>query len=181
MNRDRHEHYVAQVVMGLDDIALAFAGDITRRPSSNELFEVLTWAAKSLPDDAIEDINPAQIIALKPQIKKGTRPFDSWSSLKNDGSAVGDLNDSTFVIASDFLNDLSHAIRADSGSVPTLDQLCDLLAEGLRQSGRDLLADIPPSAIEGVKAEVAKRRKVSVKVGDIVAIPAKNGEYFIAV
>jgi len=44
-----------------------------------------------------------------------------------------------------------------------------------------ILADVNPADIEGIRIVSQAKKKTSVKVGDIIAIPADNGEYFIAV
>jgi hypothetical protein len=178
---DSQQSPAALAAQGLHEVAEEFTDAIGRKPSSNELFEILMWAIKSGPDGMLADVNPANIIALKPQIKNGAKRFESWTRSDDTEAAVADLNDATFVVASDFLRELTNIIKNRTGQPPTLDDLCRLLVEGLHQCDDDLLVDISPMDIVGIKAEVRKQGKISVKVGDIVAIPAKNGEYFIAI
>jgi len=176
-----HESHLVSATERLQEVAEEFSDAIGRRPTSTELFEILTWALKSTSDDILADIQLASIIALKPQVKKGAKPFDSWVNTKDMPSAVSDLNDATFVVAGDFLVELTNAIKQETGQLPTLDALCKSIIEVLHRCDENLLADISPAHITGVKAEVKKQQKIASKIGDIVAIPAKNGEDFIAI
>lgn len=180
MHEEKEKNYIEQSVKRLDDISRIFAGEIGRRPSSHELLEILGWALISLPESALEDFNPRQIASLRPQVKKNAKPFQPWASTTTGNSEVGSLNDSIFVVANDFLLDLTHAIKADTGNPPTLNGLAALLTEGLHDSKDTLLIDLAPSDIQGIKIETLGKQKISVNVGDIVAIPALDGKYFIA-
>lgn len=176
-----NKRYSALAAEGLQNISQEFADEIKRRPSIVELLEILTWALRSCGDDAFLDVHPANIIALKPEVKKGIRPISSRTQDDAAESVVGDLNDNVFVIANDFISNLITMIRSDTGQTLTLDDLCELLVRGLHLCDADLLADVNPMDIIGIKAKVYKTRKIVPRVGDVVAIPAKNGEYFLAV
>ena len=177
MDRERNERHVALTAAGLRDISDEFADEMGRRPTSLELFEILTWGLRSCRDDALVDVHPANVIGLAPKVKGAVRVPRGTDDAE---SAVGELNDSAFVTANDFLSELTGAIRADTGQPPTLDALCAVLVEGLQRCDEHMLVGVSPAQIVGIRTETGKARKIVTKVGDVVAIPAKNGEYFIA-
>lgn len=179
MHDKLNESHIAFVAKELLGISEEFADEIERRPSSLELFEVVTWGLKSCRDDTLLDVHPANIITLEPKLKRGIKRSDIGSSLEATESAVADLNDNVFVIATEFISNLANVIKTDTGQAPTLDELCQVLVEGLHRCDDDLLVDITAAHIVGVKAELRKQRKIVSKIGDILAIPAKNGECFI--
>jgi hypothetical protein len=136
---------------------------------------------RSAGDDFLSDVHPAQVTALKPQLEKGATRRRVSTHGGSGESAVDELNDNTFVMASDVLNDLVDAIRRDSGAPPSLDDLCALIAEGLHRCDETLIADVRPTDVAGIAAASRKQKRIQSKVGDVVAIPAENGEYFTAV
>jgi hypothetical protein len=174
------EPYVDLAADGMRDVAQAFADEIGRKPSLTELLEILTWALRSCRDDALSDVHPANIIALRPRVPKDAKGKSSGTDSPAVESAVQDLNDSVFVIASGFLSRLFSAIKADSGLPPSRSDLCDLFTKAL-QVDSQLVADLSSRNIVGLEAEVRKSGKVVPKVGDVIAIPAKDGQFFVAV
>jgi len=180
MNTNSNENHFAMAAAGLAEISEEFVDEIERRPSSIELFAILGWGLKSCRDNTLLDVNPANITALKPKVKRGAKRLVSNTDVDETESAVEDLNDNVFVIANDFISELANAIKLDAEQAPTLDELCSVIVGGLHQCDEDLLVDISPAHIVGVKAEIRKQRKIISKVGDLVALPAKNGEFFIA-
>jgi len=176
-----NERHFALAATGLSEISEEFFDEIESRPSSLELFEILSWGLKSCRDDTLLDVNPVTIIALKPKIKKGYKQFGSSRDGDEKESVVDDLNDNLFVVANDLISELAKTIKLDTKQAPTLDELCTVIVEGLHRCNEDLLIDISPNQIVGIKTEIRKQAKKNVsKIGDIVAIPAKNGEFFIA-
>lgn len=176
----RSKRLIALAAEGIREVADEFADELERRPTSGELFEILTWALKSGGEERLSDTHPSNLVALRPRLRKGATRADSSTEDVTD-SAVAELNDAVFVAASDFLSQLTDAFKSDTGHPPTLSDLCDLLVEGLHQCGEQLLSDVAPAQVTGVRPEVRKRKRITPKIGDVVAIPAKNGEYFIAV
>jgi hypothetical protein len=175
------EKLVAAAAHGLKEVADEFADELERRPSSIELFEVITQALKSIGDERLSDVSPANVTALKPQIGKGAKRLDPPKETDAQEGSVSDLNDATFVVAGDLVADLADGFKRDAGHAPTLNELCGLLVEAAHQCDAGLLADISPADIAGVKAEVNKKRKIKAEVGDIVAVPLENGEYLMGV
>jgi hypothetical protein len=161
---------------GVRDVCEAFADEMKRKPTSREFFEILTWALKGCRDDLLSDVHPARVVALIPKMRRG-----ATTRLGDDAvSAVAELNDNVFVVASDFLSDLAASIKAATGTTPTLGQLCETIVQGLHKDSEELLSDISPIDIVGVTAKVKEGRRIVTRIGDIVAIPAKNGEYSTA-
>jgi hypothetical protein len=176
---NKNSHHIRLASEGLNVISENFAVEIERRPIILELMEILTWGLKSCHDDVILDVHPANIIELKPKFKSGIKPNNLHFNEKE--SAIYDLNDNVFGLATSFFSDLSKVIINDTGKSPTLNDLCDLLVKGLNECTDDILTDISPIHIVGIKTKILKRQKISTKIGDIIAIPARNKEYFIAI
>lgn len=176
MESIQDRQHSAFVVKEIHEITEAFAEDMERNPTAMELFAVLWWGLQSASHDMLADLHPGNVISLKMQIKK-----DGKKALHDiDLQSVSDLNDNTFVVAGDFLSSLSNIMKADLGAAPTWKQFSDTLISGLNQCDDHLLSDINPAHIAGIKARISKRSKTISKPGDIVAIPAANGKYFIA-
>jgi hypothetical protein len=171
---------IALSAEGIKEVADEFAAEMRHRPSCADLFEILTWALRTGDKDKLSDVNTYNIIALRPQMKKRDGRPDSLDR-DYSGGAVAGLNDAVFVAASDFLLRLVKAFKDATGRLPSLTDFCDLLVDGLRQCDELLLDDIFPAQITSVKPEVLKQKKITPRVGDIVAIPARNGDYFFAV
>jgi len=179
MHNKLSENHIAFVAQELFGISEEFGNEIGRSPSSGELFEVLTSGLKSCRDHTLLNVHPANIIKLEPKLKRGIKQSEIGNSLEATESAVLNLNDNVFVIATEFISNLANVIKTDTGRAPTLDELCEVLVEGLHQCDNNLLVAIIPVHIAGVKAKLRKQRKIISKAGDILAIPAKNGECFI--
>ena len=180
MGQKSLEPYVDLAADGMRDAAQAFADEIGRKPSLSELLEILTWALRSCRDDALSDVHPANVIALRPRVRKGAKGNSSGPDSPAMESAVQDLNDSAFVIASSFLARLVSAIKADTGQAPSTSDVCDLIAKAL-QVDNHLLVALGPGDLVELEAEVRKSRKFVPKLGDIIAIPAKDGRFFVGV
>ncbi len=175
------ESDVALAARGLTDTIEAFEDDMDRKPTSDELCAVLTLALQSVPEDTLSDVRPSHIIALRPQLRKDVSGHTGDIAVDAGTSAVADLNDNTFVVATGFLVDVAREIARDTGHPPTLDAVCRVVVEGLHRAADNALSDVTPRAIVGIKAEIRKALKIRVKIGDIVAIPARTGGYFMAV
>src|SRR5262245_50994242 len=171
---------IALSAEGIKEVADEFAAEMGNRPSCADLFEILTWALRTGDKEKLSDVHTSNILALRPQTKKRDGRPDS---LDRDytGEAVAGLNDAVFVAASDFLLRLVNAFNDATGHLPSLTDICDLLVDGLRQCDELLLDDITPAQITNAKPEARKQQKISPRVGDIVAIPARDGECFFAV
>lgn len=139
---------------GLKEVAQEFTDEIERKPSSDELFEVLTYALNSMSTDSLSDVNVTQILGLRPEIETGIGQPDNYATYRS-GSVVAELNDSTFVAASDVLWQLIKSVKEERGQAPTLDTLLKLLLESLHRSD-NLLIDVSPRYIMKIKPEFRK-------------------------
>lgn len=181
MEQDVQEKHRSMSTTMLETIAREFTSGIGRPPLSTELFEIVTWALKASHDPLLADIPPANIVMLKPQLRRGTKPHVSQQGDQAPQSAVAELNDNIFAIAGDLLRELITVIKAGDAEMPTIHTLTQLLVMGLHQSNQPLLADVTPTDITGVTVVTHKQRRIRSAPGDIIAIPAKNGEYFMSV
>ena len=161
----------ARAAAGLRDLSQELAEELERKPRAAELLEILAAGLAACRDDVLADVRPDAVTALAPKLKRGAK------AAPPDAEALRGLNDGVYSSAASFIADLSRAHRAARGGPPTLDELCALLAEGLQGAPADLFDDLPPANITGVKATAPKRPKLAVQVGDLVAIPARDGSF----
>lgn len=96
-------------------------------------------------------------------------------------SLIEGLNDNCFVLATAYLKELSQAVEDETGQKPTLDEMCELLTWGLKGCSADILADTDPRNVATLKPVAARRPKINLTRGDVIAIPASNGEFFLVV
>src|SRR5690242_11586627 len=94
---------------------------------------------------------------------------------------ISSLNDSCFVHAGECLRGLCQMIEKESGIKPSLNDLCEILAAALRCCSPDMLSDVDVQAVEKLTAEVAPHRKVSLKPGDVLAVPREKGGYYFII
>lgn len=96
-------------------------------------------------------------------------------------SVIDDIDDHGFVLATELIVELCQEVEKLAGQKPTIDDLCELLTWGLRGCSLDLLADVNTSNVLRIEAKLKKRGKITLKPGDIVAIPAKDGGWHLVV
>lgn len=96
-------------------------------------------------------------------------------------SVILDLDDHCFVLAGDYLTDLCRQVEKEAGRKPSIEELCELLTWGLRSCSLDILADVNPCNVLALKPKLLRKGKITVKPGDLVAIPARGGGYYFTV
>jgi hypothetical protein len=96
-------------------------------------------------------------------------------------SRVPEFNDGIFAEATETLVELCRQIEEETGDKPTLEELCELLAWGLRSCSADILKDVNPRNIVDLKAKVKKTVCLRLRPGDLVAIPSRKGRCYLAV
>ena len=94
---------------------------------------------------------------------------------------ISSLNDSCFVDAAECLTRLCQMIEEESGVKPSLNDLCEILAVSLRGCSGDLLSDVDVQAVERLTPKVAPHKKLSLKPGDILAVPREKGGYYFVI
>jgi hypothetical protein len=94
---------------------------------------------------------------------------------------ISSLNDSCFVHAGESLQTLCQMIEEESGVKPSLNDLCEILAVSLRSCSGDLLSDVDVQAVEKLTPKVAPHKKVSLRPGDILAVPREKGGYYFVI
>lgn len=162
----------AEAARELTGFGEQLAADLGGAPRLADLLQVLGWGAQSLGADLAEE--PPLPVVFKPRLRRGTAPPDT------DASRTADLDDHVIVDAGDLLSRLAQQLAAATGNPPTLYDLAGLLGRGLHDVSRELLADVDPAAVTGLSVSKAPARKRAA-VGDIVAIPAADGRYFLTV
>lgn len=160
----------------LRHVAEEISDELGRLPSPAELFEVLTWGLKSLSVEPFSDLKPAEVLSLRLELKGASQPA---ASSGEPSDAVSDLDDAAFVAASDLFLDLAKAFKKKRQPLSKA-ELCDLLLQAMRQCD-GIVSGIQPADAAKVKLEVKKGKKITSKVGDLVAIPGTGDEFFIAV
>lgn len=172
------EEIVPVAVSGLADIAFAFHGDLERAPTIDEMCSLITTGLRSASADLLDDVQSDAVPDIHPRLIAGARRRRVEDLLD---ASIDDLNDNTFVTANDVLTDLSERLQRTGGRMPTLAELCGVLARAVQMSDDTLLLDIKPQQLAAFETEVRVPRKARPKVGDIVAIPARNGDSFAAI
>ena len=96
-------------------------------------------------------------------------------------SLISELDDHCFVLATEAMVELCTEVENATGQKPTIDELCELLTWGLRGCSADILSDANPVNVLALQPKMKRRGKVVVQPGDIVAIPASGGLYYLVI
>jgi hypothetical protein len=97
-------------------------------------------------------------------------------------SAVQDLNDACFSIASEFLAEISDEFKEEVGRRPTLSELSEILFWGIKSVNAEILDDVDVAKIERIEIRTRKRPPTNRMLpGDLVAVPLDDGQYLFAV
>jgi hypothetical protein len=96
-------------------------------------------------------------------------------------SAVEELNDECFSMATELVAQLCEAFEDEIERKPTIGELCEILTWGIRSCATDILHDINVENLVEIKPKVSKRRKITLTPGDLLSIPASNGVCFLTV
>lgn len=91
------------------------------------------------------------------------------------------LDDTCFVEASACLTTLCRMIEEESGTKPSLRDLCEILVASLNCCNQDLLSDVDVAAVVELKPQVARHPKIRLKPGDILAVPRELGGFYFLV
>ncbi|MGW0819692.1 hypothetical protein [Streptomyces sp. NPDC002845] len=147
-------------VSRLTALSTEFFEQVGKLPSLGELLEILGWASYG--------IYPAPL-TFKAKLK-GNRSYERRSD-----SLVDELNDSIFVDGAAFLDVLA---REPSGQLLSTSGMASALAATLNDP-RISLEDVESE--EWVRLTVNPQKRITKpKIGDILAIPAKGGSYYMA-
>lgn len=160
----------------LTALADEMESQLGRAPTSAELVDVLAWGLKSLPEGTVDGFDATRLTGLRAQYRRGAKP--SGDAAKNE---VDELNDAPFTMASDLAALLTDRLADELGDKPTLDDLLGAILAGLHRAGESILSDVDPRDVIAIKAELRRGKQPRPKVGDVVAIPASNGEHHLAV
>ena len=160
----------------LREIAEDVADAMGRQPTSSELCELLAYGLRSSRDQLLEDADAGAIEMLRPKLARGAG--DAGAAEPQD-SAIDEVDDGPYSEANALVTSLAQAYRGETGALPALETLCELLAEALRHCA-DALSDVEADDIAGVEADVRAQTR-GPRRGDVVAIPAPGGGYFTAV
>ena len=161
-----------EAARGLTELAEGIANELGGPPRLAELLEVVGWGAESLRKHVAKE--PPLPLVLMPQWRSGV------SQLPPRHSRAGELDDHPFVDAGDLLSGLAKRLAASKGSRPTVGDVAHLLGQGLRRVQPELLDDYDPTDLKGLTVESDQAPKRA-EVGDILAIPARDGGHFLAV
>ncbi|HVV22895.1 MAG TPA: hypothetical protein VHF06_25895 [Pseudonocardiaceae bacterium] len=157
---------------GFAEVTEEFGERAGGAPTLAEFLEILGWAVP-VGSDATDGTFP---LPLPLTVKlAGNKRYRSPAE-----SRVGDLDDALFVDTSDHTAALIDALRADQGSPVTPRQFAAAVLEVLR-TGHLTFADVEADDIRDVTANVPAKRVAKPRIGDVLAIPAKQGGYHLAV
>lgn len=152
---------------GIRDVVEAFRQEVGRAPALVELLEVLHHGARTLPDEALSDARPNEIIGFLEHPRARLRTID----------AVRDLNDVAFVDASEAFNSWWQEVL---GAPMTAAELGASVLGALREGGLSLSGEPAVATIESITPRL-KRAKARARVGDIIAVPAGDGSHYLVV
>ncbi|MGW7361843.1 hypothetical protein ACWGI8_00075 [Streptomyces sp. NPDC054841] len=155
----------------LTGIVADFAEEVGGPPTLGELLEILGWGAPA-ESEALAQPLPVPL-TLKAKLK-GNRRYQSGRP-----SRTGELNDAVFVAASDLLTELAEGAAARDGAPVTPAGLAAEITAVLRESAVEL-DDVEAGAVLSLTADVPKRKPQKPKRGDLLAIPAKEGGWHLA-
>jgi hypothetical protein len=162
----------AEAARGLTKLAEGIADELGGPPRLAELLEVVGWGAESLRKLVTGD--PPLPLVLMPQWRSGvSRPQPL-------PSRAGELNDHAFVDAGDLLSGLAKRLAASKAYRPTVGDVVHLLGQGLCRVRPELLDDHDPTDLKGLTVE-SDQAPERAEIGDILAIPARDGGHFLAV
>lgn len=154
---------LAEFTSKLSMISTCFVDQVEGPPTLGELLEVF---GLTVPGDIG--------VPVKFKVKLMGRRY-----VEGGGSRVGELNDSAFVLAAETLATLMARGNETAQSTSQTKLASRLLTLALKASGITF-ADARAEEIVQISSSPTKRVSKS-KLGDVVAIPAKNGGYRIAV
>jgi hypothetical protein len=157
---------------GLSEVAAQFADEFDGPPTLAEFLELLGWAIP-MNSDAIDGMW-AEPLRFK-VVLLGHKPYRSDAA-----SRVPDLDDHLFEDARDHHRVLVERMRAASGAPVTPQQFAYAILHVI-QSGRITLADVEAKDIKNLKADLSKKTVAKPKPGAVLAIPASDGGYHMAV
>jgi hypothetical protein len=96
-------------------------------------------------------------------------------------SRLHSLDDNCFALATEMVTALSEEFEKEMAGKPTIEELCELLAHGIRGCSADILSNVNAQSITALNAVVDRRKKVIVAPGDVIAVPAKRGGFHFVV
>ena len=96
-------------------------------------------------------------------------------------SRVPELNDECFVLSNAFFAEVSDTFNSEVGERPTMEEMCEILAWGLRTSGANIVSDVEVSRVKTVICKLAPERLGKLVPGDLLAVPGPDGKNYLAV
>ena len=92
-----------------------------------------------------------------------------------------EFSDACYAVASTALLDVVKEISSDTGRRPTVEELSELLTWAARECSTDLGEGVDNRDLTIQVASAGRRKKVSFKRGDVIAIPFSRGRWFAVV
>ncbi|WP_052850258.1 hypothetical protein [Streptomyces avicenniae] len=161
-----------QALTQLTELVENIAEELEDQPTLGEFLEVLGWAIPT-GNSALADA-----VALPQQFKTTLRKGRRYAPAGN--SRIGDLTDATFSDATDLLAFLAEHAHAASGGPVGVTELTAAVVTVLT-SAPISFADVNTGELLRITPAGPPRRVPKPKSGDIVAIPAKDGGFHMAV
>jgi hypothetical protein len=160
---------------GMQGISEDFADALDRPPTAAEWCELLAYGIQSSREDILEDAEPKDVVALRPKLRGADGDSEE--------TALDELDDGVWSDANGLVTDLAHAYRGESGANPSLKALGDVLVEAFHTCGDEILSGARGEDVVALEPEVRRQTAHAPKPGDVVAIPAPDGDgrHFTAV
>ena len=152
------------------EIADEFKAEIGRLPTLDELLEILSYGASALPATTFEDGEAVASVTFR--AKRRSPPQLGRPD------AIRDLNDNLFVLAAGVFGALASAIGTVKLNEKRLSDWLTTVVRALATAGTVRSAERDS---QNVEVKLARGNSKRGKLGDIVAIPAGNAHYYLAV
>ena len=89
---------------------------------------------------------------------------------------IDELDDHCFALASEHIAELCREMEDALGCKPTVQDLCDLLAWGMKGVNEDIFEDVNTNQIQALKPKIKKGKRIKLIPGDVVSIPLSDGK-----
>jgi hypothetical protein len=161
----------AEVPRQLRRILDDFRDEIDRAPTLAEFLEILSVSVPSR-SQYLDRVGPP--LRMSATLLRGRRYRSRYES------AVSDLNDATFVAASDWLAVLAESVSRATGTEVTEQSLADAVLAAIRSADISF-SDVESDEVSALAATPSNRKTRRPKRGDVLAIPGEHGSYYFAV
>lgn len=154
----------------IGEIGDEFKNEIDRVPIVDELLEILSYGASALPAITFGSEDAPAAVTFRAK----------WRGAKQveESNAIGELNDSLFVLAADLFGSIVSYCGVEKLNEKQLSDWLTTVVQALIAAGS---LGSGGGELQKIEVKATRGKSKRGKVGDVVAIPAGSGRYYIAV